>query len=195
MVETIVAAGSGLDELAGPAGGLDPLAGRLGELVGVDRELLVELAAAEDLHGDVAPGCQAGALERGQVDGGAVVEAAGEVVQVHVLRVGPEPLERHRHLLVRAAQLAHPHVQRVLAALEVDALLGARAGAVALVAAARRLAVAGAMAAPDALAVLARAVGGLQVVEADVLGLDVTCARRRSRLAIGGHYFSSTVTR
>src|SRR5215210_1316107 len=147
MVETIVLACLGLDELAGPAGGLDPLAGRLGELVGVDGELLVELAAAEDLDRHVALGRQAGALERGEVDGGAVVEAAGEVVQVHVLRVGPERLERHRHLLVRPAQLAHPHVQRVLAALEVHAGLAARAGAGALVPASGGLAVAGAVAA------------------------------------------------
>ena len=71
MVETIcAAAGLGLDELAGPAGGLDPLAGRLGELVGVDGELLVELAAAEDLDRDVALRvARPGALERGEVDG------------------------------------------------------------------------------------------------------------------------------
>src|SRR3712207_7720493 len=49
-----------------------------------------------------------------------------QVVEVHGLRVRPERLERHRHLLVRAAQLAHPHVDRVLAALEVHARLGAR---------------------------------------------------------------------
>jgi hypothetical protein len=70
---------------------------------------------------------------------------------------------------VRAAQLAHPHVQRHLAALEARALLGARAGAVALLAAAGRLAGARALAAPDALARLARAGGGLEVVQADRL--------------------------
>ena len=51
------------------------------------------------------------------VDLGAGVEARLEVGEVDRLRVRPELLERHRLLHVRAAQLAHPHVDRVLAAL------------------------------------------------------------------------------
>src|SRR3954453_5992626 len=180
MVETIGQALPGLllDELAGPARGLDPLTGGLRELVRVHGELLGELAAAEDLDRDVALRGEARALEHGPVHRGAIVEAALEVVQVHVLRVRPERLERHRHLLVGAAQLAHPHVQRVLAALEAGALLRAGARAVALVAAAGGLAVPGAVAAADALAVAPRAVGGLKVVQADLF-----------------RHFSSTVTR
>src|SRR3954453_2100700 len=182
MVETIGQALPGLllDELAGPARGLDPLAGGLRELVRVHGELLGELAAAEDLDRHVALGGQAGALERGQVHRRAVVEAALEVVQVHVLRVRPERLQRHRHLLFWTAQLAAPHVGRVLVAPEAGPLLRARARAIALVAAARGLAVPGAVAAADALAVAPRALGGLEVVQADLVGL---------------HYFSSTVTR
>ena len=80
------------------------------------------------------------------------VEALLEVGEVDRLRVGPEALERHRHLLVRAAQLAHPHVDRVLAALVAGLALRARARAVALVAAAGGLALARALAAADPLA-------------------------------------------
>src|SRR3954470_16261691 len=158
--------GLGLDELAGAARGLDLLASGLGEAVGVDGQRLRELAAAEHLDRDALAGRQAGATQGVEVDGGALVEPRLEVVEVHGLRMRPEHLERHRHLLVRAAELAHPHVDRVLATLEASAVLGAGAGAVALVAAAGRLAVAGAVAAPDALAVLARAGGGREVVEA-----------------------------
>src|SRR4051794_19123724 len=120
--------------------------------------------------------------------------------------VRPERLERHRHFLVRAAQLAHPHVNRVLAALEAGAVLGAGAGAVALVTATGGLAVARAMAAADALAVLAGAGGRREVVQADA-GL-LPCARCRRRLGVlrrlvfglvargGAHQdFSSTTTR
>src|SRR3712207_6889325 len=62
-------------------------------------------------------------------------EAGLELGEVDRLRVRPERLERHRHLLVRPAELAHPHVERVLAALERRPVLRARARAVALVAA------------------------------------------------------------
>ena len=65
--------------------------------------------------------------QRVRGDLGALVEARLEVAQVDRLGVRPERLERHRLLHVRAAQLAHPHVDRVLAALEAGALL--RAGA------------------------------------------------------------------
>ncbi len=80
------------------------------------------------------------------------LEARLEVDQVDRLGVRAERLERHRLLHVRAAQLAHPHVNRVLAALEPGAALGARARAPALLAAAGGLAGARALAAADALA-------------------------------------------
>ena len=48
---------------------------------------------------------------------GAGVEALLEVGEVDRLGLGAEVLERHRLLHVRAAQLSHPHVDRVLPAL------------------------------------------------------------------------------
>src|SRR5215210_6942671 len=161
---------SGVEELAGAARGLDLLAGRLREAVGVDGQRLGELAAPEDLDRDVLARRQPGAAQGGEVDG---------------LGMGAEGLERHRHLLVRAAQLAHPHVDRVLAALEAGAVLGAGARAVALVPAAGGLAVARAVAAAHALAVLARAGGGREVVQADP---DLL-------LGLGHQPFSSTAIR
>src|SRR5215216_1967613 len=166
-----------LDDLAGAAGGLDGRARGLGEAVRVDGQRLLELTAAQDLDGHVPALRQAGGSQRREVDRRARVEALLEVGEVDRLRVRPEHLERHRHLLVRPAQLPHPHVDRRLAALEACAVLRAGARPVALVAAAGGLAVAGAGAAADALAVLARARRGLEVVEPD------------------GHDFSSTVTR
>ena len=115
-------------------------------------------------------------LQRVEVDRRAVVEAALEVVQVDRLGVRPERLERHRHLLVRAAQLAHPHVDRVLAALEARALLGARARAVALLAApGRSCRGRSRRRGRRACAACREPAGGLEVVEADasVLGLLV----------------------
>ena len=88
---------------------------------------LVSSPRREHLDRDALAGGQAGAAQRVEVDGGALVEAGLEVLEVHGLRVRAERLERHRHLLVRAAQLAHPHVDRVLAALEAGAVLGAGA--------------------------------------------------------------------
>ena len=73
-----------------------------------------------------------------------------------------ERADRHRVLRRVAAQLAEPHVDRHLAALEAGAhLLRARARLLALDAAARVAALAGAEAAADALAVLPR-LGGLE---------------------------------
>jgi hypothetical protein len=129
--------------------------------VGVDGQRLGELTTAEDLDRDVAPGGEARGLQGGRVDRGAGVEARLEVLEVHGLRVRPERLEGHRHLLVRPTELAHPHVDRVLAALEAGPVLGAGARTRALVAASGRLAVPRAVAAPDALAVLARSGGRL----------------------------------
>src|SRR3954469_6929200 len=172
------------DDLAGPARGLDALASGLGERVGVDGELLAELAPREDLDRHVLAGGETGGAQGVEVHGRAVVEARVQVGQVDRLGVRAERLERHRHLLVRAAQLAHPHVDRVLAAFEARAALGARARAVALLAAAGGLARARALAAADALARPARAGGRLEVVEADqLLG------------GLGLAHFSSTWTR
>ena len=145
-----------LDELTGAAGALDRLAGARGELCAWTVSVLVELAAAEDLDRHVLRAfARPVALSSSRPIVAPSSKRALEIVQVHVLRVRPEHLERHRHLLVRAAQLAHPHVERVLTALEARALLGAGTRVVALVAAAGRLAVAGPVTAADALAVLA----------------------------------------
>src|SRR5829696_4915858 len=178
-----------VDDLAGAARGLDRGARGLGEPVRVHRHRLGDLAAAQDLDRHVAAGREAGRRHGGDVDRGARVEPLFEVAEVDRLGVRPEHLERHRHLLVRPAQLAHPHVDRVLAALEARAVLGAGAGAVALVPAAGRLAVAGAVTAPHALAVLARAGGRLQVVQADdrLVGLFALLGRHDD--------FSSTTIR
>src|SRR5215210_4937573 len=158
-----------LDQLASAARGLDLLASGRGEAVGVHGERLRKLALAEDLDRHLAARGEA-VLAQG-VGGhvGPLVEARLEIPQVHRLGVRAELLERHRLLHVRTAQLAHPHVDRGLASLEVHALLRARARARALVAASRGLARAGALAAADALARPARSGGRLQGMEADAL--------------------------
>src|SRR5262249_18304117 len=157
--------GVGFGELAGSARALDRRTSGLRELVGADGQCDRELATTKDLHRHVALLRQAGVAQLLEPDGRAVAEARGEIVEVDVLGVRAERRDRHRHLLVRAAQLAQPHVDRVLAALEARTVLGARTRAVALVAAARGLAMARAMAAPHALAVAPRAGGGLQRVK------------------------------
>src|SRR4051794_20092951 len=81
------------------ARGLDLLARGGAELVRVDGERLGELAAGEDLHGDVLARAQALGLQRLERDLGAGVEAALQVGEVDRLRVRPEGLEGHRHLL------------------------------------------------------------------------------------------------
>src|SRR5918997_5321501 len=165
----VLSTGLLLDQLAGAARGLDLLAGSLGERVGVHGEGLRDVALAQDLHRHVPAGGEVLLPERVRVHLGPLVEALLEVPQVDRLGPRAELLERHRLLHVRAAQLAHPHVDRSLPALEVDLPLGARARAGALVAAAGGLAVARALAAADALARLARAGGRAQGVEADAL--------------------------
>src|ERR671910_2297916 len=165
----VLSTGLLLDQLTGAARGLDLLAGRLREGVGVHGERLRDLTLAEDLDRDLAA---RGEVLLAQGIGGhlrPLVEACLEVPQVHRLGLRAELLERHRLLHVRAAQLAHPHVDRGLAALEVDLLLRARARAGALVAAAGGLAHARALAPAHALARPARARGGLQGVEPDAL--------------------------
>src|SRR5918992_1184010 len=161
--------GSVINRLAGPARGLDLLAGGLREAVSVHGQRLAELAVAEHLDGHVAPRGEARVAQRVRRDLGARVEALLEVPQVHRLGLRAELLERHRLLHGRAAELAHPHVDRVLPALEAHAPLVAGAGAGALVTAAGGLAHAGALAAADPLALLARAGRRLQRVEADAL--------------------------
>ena len=113
-------------------------------------------------------------LQRLERDLGAGLEARLEVEQVDRLRVRAERLERHRLLHVRAAQLAHPHVDRHLAALEAGAVLGAGARAVALLAAAGGLAGARALAAADALARPARPGAGVRLCRPIAL-LGVSC--------------------
>src|ERR1044072_7268930 len=162
-------------DLAGPAGGLDGGAGGGAERVRVHGQRLRDLALCEDLDADVLAVAEALGLHGRERDVVAGLEARLEVLEVHGLRVRPEHLERHRLLHVRAAQLAHPHVNRHLSALEAGTVLGARARAGALAAAARRLARARGVAAADALARLAAARSGLQRVEADrLVGLGLS---------------------
>src|SRR5579859_448207 len=127
---------SGLDDDAAAAGRLDPLAGGGAERVRMHLEALGELAAREDLDRDPLARAEARGAQRLERDDRAGLEPLLEIADVDRLGVGAERLEGHRLLLVRAAQLAHPHVDRVLAALEVCAALGARARAPALLAAA-----------------------------------------------------------
>src|SRR4051812_43681508 len=129
-----------LDGRAGAAGSLDGCAGGGAELVRVNRQRLGDLALGEDLDRDVLAGAQA-LVAHGLVRLlFAWVEARLEVLHVDRLRVRAERLEGHRHLLRRPAQLAHPHVDRHLAALEARTVLRARARPRALLAAAGGLA-------------------------------------------------------
>ena len=158
---------TGGNHLTGSARGLDLLLRLSAEGMGLHGELLGELTASEDLDRMATLG-EAG---RAQGLGGHLVvrlEALVEVGEVDRLRLGAELLERHRHLLVGTAQLAHPHVDRVLAALVGRLALVAGAGAGALVAATRGLAVAGAWTAPEPLPRPPRTRGGLQRVQSDL---------------------------
>src|SRR4051794_29222330 len=66
---------SGVDDLTETAGGLDLRTGGLREAVGVHRQRLGELAAAEHLDRDALARGQAGAAQGVEIDGGAVLEA------------------------------------------------------------------------------------------------------------------------
>ena len=89
---------------------------------------------------------------------------------VHAVRVRAEGADRHGVLGVRAAQLRDLHVQRHLAADEPGPHhVRARAGLLALLTAARRLARAAALTAPDPLALLGGARCRREVVETDAL--------------------------
>src|SRR3954452_7284704 len=171
------ARGLGLDDDGAAAGRLDGLARRAAEGVRVDRELLGQGALGQHLDRHVLAGAETLGLERVERDLVTGLEAPLEVLEVDRLRVRAERLERHRLLHVRAAQLAHAHVDGHLPALEVRPALGARARARALLAAAGGLAGARALAAPDALARLARARGGLEGVQTDALLLLVSHPR------------------
>src|ERR1700716_2558299 len=170
------------DDLAGAARGFDPLARGGAERVRVHGQRLAQLALGEDLDRDALALGQTLGLERVGGDLGAAVEALFQRREIDRLGVRAEGLERHRLLHVRAAQLAHPHVDRVLAALEAGPLLFARARAGALLAAPGGLAGAGPLAAAHALARPSTATGRLDAVQPDAL-------------VAAGHHSSSTFTR
>src|SRR4051794_33240257 len=107
--------------------------------MGVNIELLGNLAAGEDLD-RVRALRQALCLECRHVDLGAGVEALLEIADVDRLGRGAEVLKRHRLLFVRAAQLSHPHVDRILATLVSSLALTTRTRTGALVAASGGLA-------------------------------------------------------
>src|SRR3954454_18845751 len=94
-----------LDHYDRAARALDALARGGAEGVRVDGERLGELALGEDLDRDAPALAQALGRERLEGDLGARLEALLEVGEVDRLRVGPEGLEGHRLLHVRAAQL------------------------------------------------------------------------------------------
>src|SRR6187200_1142671 len=116
-----------------------------------DRQLLRYVATGEDLD-RVGPLRQPLFFQGRRGYLGACVETLLEVGDVDGLGPRAEVLEGHRLLHVRTAQLAHPHVDRVLAALVGGLLLRAGPGPVALVAAAGGLAEARTLAAPQPLA-------------------------------------------
>src|ERR1700756_2052281 len=119
-------------------------------------QLLRDLALAEHLHGHALARREVLLAQRVERHLGAVVEAGVKVAQVDRLGVRAAILlERHRLLHVRAAQLAHPHVDRVLTTLVADLLLRARARACALLSTARGLAEARALAAAAPLPAMA----------------------------------------
>jgi hypothetical protein len=135
-----------------------------------DRQLLRELAVPEHLDVGARVLDQALLDQRLDVDRVAVGKDALEVTDVDRNRRRPEGPDRHRVLRGRAALLADAHVKRHLAALEAGAHLGRPGtGLLALDPAPRVPALAGAEAASDALAVLAR-LRRLQVREVEVVG-------------------------
>src|SRR5579875_816009 len=159
-----------VQQLAAAAGSLDRLTRRRAEAVRVDGERLAQLAARQHLDGDAPARGQSARAQLLGRDNLAGLEALLQRPEVDRLRVGAERLKRHRLLHVRAAQLAHPHVDRVLAALKARAALGAGACAPALLAATGGLAGARPLAAAHALARMAGAGRRTQVVQADPLG-------------------------
>src|SRR5215211_2220536 len=90
------------DDLYATAGLLDLLPRRAAERVGANGQLLRQVAAGQHLHG-MAALRQAGVPQGLRRHLGAGVEPRLEVADVDGLGVRPEVLERHRHLVMRAA--------------------------------------------------------------------------------------------
>src|SRR5262249_4502504 len=154
----------------GAARALDLVARSLRGGVHRDRELLRELADAEQLHVLADRADQALLLQRLRRDLAAGLEASLEVAEVHRLAVGPARAARHRVRGRVAAQLHSAHVERHLPALEPRAhRVRARARLLALDPAAGKAPLARAQAAADALAVFAR-LRGLQVGQVQLTG-------------------------
>ena len=85
--------------------------------MGVDRQLLVSSPRPRTLTGTFLGVAQAGGASASSRPPRRL-ERASRSARLTGWVLRPEHLERHRHLLVRPAQLAHPHVDRRLAALE-----------------------------------------------------------------------------
>src|SRR5262249_42005715 len=133
------------DDLRGAPLGLDLLLGGLREVMRLHRQLLRHLAGAENAHAVRRALGEAGLLERFGVNGVAVLECLVEIADIHdVILLVPA--------FVGEAALGNAAEERHLAAFERErGLLGAGAGVLALAAARRRLAVARARPAADAL--------------------------------------------
>src|ERR1044071_2870001 len=147
------------DDVDGAARGFDLLARALREAVRRDGERLRALAGPE--HDDVALalGDDAALVHRLGRDGVARREA--------VLKRGERDLDPLLLEDVGEAALGEPPLQGHLAALEADLARVARARLLTLVAAPGRLAEPGARAPPDALLLVRRARGRLQIVQTD----------------------------
>jgi hypothetical protein len=131
-----------------------------------DGQLLRQVSMTEDLDVDARALDQARLLERVRRD---LAFEALEVADVERLHLGSVRTDRHRVLGRRTALLAEAHVDRHLTALEARAhLVRARARLLALDPAAGVAALAGAHAAADALAALARG-GRLERCEVQLL--------------------------
>jgi hypothetical protein len=128
--------------------------------VGAYRHCLVNLAAPEHFQQLVGAADQPVLDEQRERDDGARVEPGRERVQVDDLVLDPER--------VVEAALRHTPVQRHLAALEAALEVIAGTGLGALVPAARGLAVAGSLAAPDPLLGVLGALGRTQVIQSHV---------------------------
>src|SRR5207244_12555552 len=154
-------------ERDGSTGLLDLLAGRGRDCVHTNDQLLLQVTVPEQLDVGLR------VLEQPDLDealGGdfrTVLEAV-ERADVDGCSGRPEWPDRHRVLRRRAALFAQPHIDRHLAAFEPGAhLVGARAGLLALDAAAGVAALAGADATTDALPVFP-ALRGLQGGEVEL---------------------------
>src|SRR5947209_6041445 len=91
------------DHLAATAGGLDGRLSGGAEAVRLDGERLGDLALGEDLDRNPLTGGEALAVKRLRRHRRPGLEARLEVGEVDRLRMGPEGLEGHRLLHVRAA--------------------------------------------------------------------------------------------